>query len=81
LIASDVIAFRVLDEHGLDEFWEKTTELGGRPGRTTFRVRNHLWTKESPLSFLGTDGWSFVLVTNSDCIEVVCKAPPVVNAT
>ncbi|WP_137930241.1 hypothetical protein [Mesorhizobium comanense] len=46
-----VSAFRVLDEHGLLELWEKTKEHGGRPARTTFKVRNHLWTKECPISF------------------------------
>jgi hypothetical protein len=42
-------AFRVLDEGGLSEFWHQTKPLGGRPGQTTFRVRNHDWFSESLL--------------------------------
>lgn len=77
-----VSAFRVLDEHGLDELWRKTAEMGGRPGPTTFRVRNHLWTKESPISFLRSDGWSFVVATDFDCIEIVAAdEPSIVAAT
>jgi hypothetical protein len=72
-----VSAFRVLDEHGLMQLWHKTEELGGRPGQTTFRVRNHLWSEESPLSFLGAqDGWSFVIATDDDCIEIVARTQP-----
>lgn len=72
-----VSAFRVLDEHGLMQLWHKTDELGGRPGQATFRVRNHLWSEESPLSFLGTqDGWSFVIATGDDCVEIVARTPP-----
>jgi hypothetical protein len=75
-----VSAYRVLDEHGLMQFWQKTEELGGRPGQTTFRVRNHLWSEESPLSFLGTqDGWSFVIATDDDCIEIVARTPPAIE--
>jgi hypothetical protein len=37
--------------------------LGGRPGQTTFRVRNHDWSKEGLLPWLhGTEeGWSYVI--------------------
>jgi hypothetical protein len=71
-----VSAFRVLDEHGLLELWRMTEELDGRPGRTTFMVRNHAWCRESIVSFLPTDGWSYVLATDGDCIEVVCANDP-----
>lgn len=74
-----VSAFRVLDEHGLTQLWEKTAELGGRPGQTTFKVRNHLWTEESLISFLGAqDGWSFVIASDWDCVEIVALTPPTI---
>jgi hypothetical protein len=77
----EVAAFRVLDEGGLSEFWHQTKRLGGRPGQTTFRVRNHDWFKESLLPWIhGTeDGWSFVIATNSDCLEVVANEPPAIT--
>lgn len=74
-------AYRVLDEHGLTEFWEKTSQLGGRPGEATFKVRHHLWSKESVLSFFHstTEGWSFVIATDDMCVEVVASVEPKVN--
>lgn len=73
-----VSAFRVLDEHGLLEIWKKTKEMGGRPGSTTFRIRNHLWTKESPISFLASDGWSYVAASDDYCIEAVAGNMPTI---
>jgi hypothetical protein len=77
----DASAFRVLDEGGLSEFWYQTKKLGGRPGQTTFRVRNHEWFTESLLPWIhGTEeGWSYVIATSDDCIEVVAAAPPVIT--
>lgn len=72
-------AFRVLDEHGLQELWEKTSEFGGRPGASTFRVRNHSWTKESPITFLASEGWSYVVATDFDCIEIVSAEAPLIT--
>ena len=74
----DVAAFRVLDEGGLSDFWHHTKVLGGRPGQSTFRVRNHDWFKESLLPWIhgSQDGWSFVVATTGDCIEVVALEPP-----
>ena len=71
-------AFRLLDEHGLLELWEETDRQGGRPAQSTFKVRNHLWSKESPLSFVhhAKDDWSFVIATDWDCVEIVCEEPP-----
>ncbi|MGQ3278712.1 MAG: hypothetical protein ACT6WE_19475, partial [Shinella sp.] len=74
-----VSAMRLLDEGGLLEFWGKTKELGSRPGQTTFRVRNHAWTRESLLSFLVTDGWSFVVASDNECLEVLSVAPPTIT--
>lgn len=74
-----VAAVRLLDEGGLLEFWQKTAELGGRPGRTTFRVRNHAWTRESMVSFLASDGWSFVIASDDECLEVVSVAVPTIT--
>jgi hypothetical protein len=74
-----IAAMRLLDEGGLLEIWQKTTELGGRPGRTTFRVRNHAWTNESVLSFLASDGWSFVIASDDACLEVVSATAPAIT--
>ncbi len=73
---ASVSAFRVLDEHGLLQIWEETAKAAGRPARTTFRVRNHLWTKESVVTFLATDGWSYLLATEDTCVEVVSALEP-----
>jgi hypothetical protein len=74
---SRISAFRVLDEHGLLELWGNTQDEG-RPGSCTFQVRNHMWTHESPLSFLMSDGWSYVIATDAECVEIVDRgeAPP-----
>lgn len=74
-----IAAMRLLDEGGLLEFWQKTAELGGRPGRTTFRVRNHAWARESVVSFLASDGWSFVIATDDECLEVVSVTAPTIT--
>lgn len=79
LIFPTIAAMRLLDEGGLLEFWQKTTELGGRPGRTTFRVRNHAWTHESVVSFLASDGWSFVIASDNECLEVVSVTGPIIT--
>lgn len=71
-------AMRLLDEGGLVELWAKTEALGGRPAQTTFRARNHAWTEESVLSFLATDGWSFMIASDNECLEVVSTNPPVI---
>jgi len=73
----DVSAFRVLDEGGLLEFWRQTESLG-RSGGTTFRVRNHQWSRESLLAFLpgDEDGWSYVIATGGECVEVVARDTP-----
>lgn len=80
LVFPTIAAVRLLDEGGLLEFWQKTTELGGRPGRTTFRVRNHAWTRESAVSFLASDGWSFVIASDNECLEVVSVTVPTITA-
>lgn len=78
LLFSSVAAFRMLDENSLLELWTATEKFGGRPGKSTFRVRGHAWTHESALAFIqGTrDGWSYVVATDWDCVEVVCPEPP-----
>ncbi len=76
---AEVSAFRVLDEGGLTEFWKQTSLRGGRPAHSTFRVRNHAWTKESFLSFLASDGWSYVIATNLGCVEIVSWQPPIIT--
>jgi hypothetical protein len=79
LVFPKIAAMPLLDEGGLLEFWQKTTELGGRPGRTTFRVRNHAWTHESVVSFLASDGWSFVIASADECLEVVSVTAPTIT--
>ena len=79
LVFPAIAAMRLLDEGGLLEFWQKTQELGGRPGRTTFRVRNHAWAHESVVSFLASDGWSFVIASDNECLEVVSVTAPIIT--
>ena len=70
-------AFRVLDEGGLPDFGQMADAQGRRRAATTFRSRNHAWAKESFVSFSTTDGWSYVIVTGWDCVEVVGGEPQV----
>lgn len=74
-----VEGFRVLDERGLMELWDATAS-GGRPANTTFRVRGHGWSRESPLTFCYPhECWSWMLASDWDCLEVVCNTEPVVE--
>ena len=75
---AEVSAFRVLDEGGLPDFWTQAPDGGQRA--TSFRVRNHRWAMESSLSFFhGTDeGWSYVISTDAECIEVLSRNAPVI---
>ena len=71
-----VNGYRCLDEHGLTELWN-----GNSPKKNTFKVKGHGWHKESPLTFFmgNSEEWSHLLVTNDECLEVVCQKPPVVQ--
>jgi hypothetical protein len=79
LVFPTIAALRLVDEGGLVETWRKTAEFGGRPGRTTFRVRNHAWTHESVIAFLASDGWSFLIATDTDGLDVVSVTAPVIT--
>jgi hypothetical protein len=79
LVFPTIAAMRLLDEGGLLEFWQKTEELGRRPGRATFRIRNHAWARESVVSFLASDGWSFVIASDDECLEVVSATVPTIT--
>jgi hypothetical protein len=74
-------AFRVLDEHGLTELWEAGGEQESKRGNSTFRVRNHLWNRESMLSFamVGEGAYSYLIATDWDCLEIVTHDPPSVE--
>lgn len=76
----EVGGFRVLDETGLTQLWA-ASEAAPRPGHTTFRVRGHRWTAESEITFhLGTsNGWSYMIATDDDCLEVLTRVEPVVE--
>jgi len=71
----NVGAFRILDEHGMQEIIEALEATNTYP---TFRVRHHGWSKESPLSFhMGTEGgWAYVIMTGWDCVEVLSINEP-----
>lgn len=76
-----VIAFRVLDENGLQELWDASAARP-RPARATFRVRGHGWTRESALVFAAAgsiERYSHMVATDDLCIEVVCSEEPVVT--
>jgi hypothetical protein len=66
LLFRQVGAFRVLDEHGLLQIWEARS--AEHPGAMTFKVRGEAWPTESPISFLATDGWSFMIATEDTCV-------------
>jgi len=67
-------AYRVLDEHGLLDMWSHKTDVTGN----CFKVRNHAWAEESPVSFMTNtiDGWSYMISTDWDCVEVLTEADP-----
>jgi hypothetical protein len=74
-----VSAFRVLDEHGLVELWN-ASKNESRPASTTFKVKGHLWQTESELSWIMWDcEHSFMVATNSDCLEVVTDCEPTIQ--
>ena len=77
----DVGGFRVLDEHGLQEIIKTGLNKIDWPTYPTFRVRHHGWSSESPLSFdMGTnDGWSYMIMTGWDCVEVLTSSEPKVT--
>ena len=68
-----VNAYRLLDEHGLLYLWSSE-----QPKKNTFKIKGHPWHEESPLSFaMGNDQeWSHILVTNDECLEVICRESP-----
>jgi len=75
---SNVGGFRILDEHGLQEVFSAREKKTHWPTFPTFRLRHHGWTKESPASFhMGTnDGWSYMVMTGWDCVEVLTIDEP-----
>jgi hypothetical protein len=78
---AEVAAFRVLGEEGLLEMWEASKD-NPRPASSTFRVRGHQWQAESFLVwFHGADDqhFSYMVATDSDCLEVVATAEPVLE--
>jgi len=68
-----VNAFRCLDEHGLLYLWSSE-----RPKKNTFKLKGHPWHEESPISFAmgNSQEWSHLLVTNDECLEVICCESP-----
>jgi hypothetical protein len=53
--------------------------MDGRPGQTTFKVRSHAWSLESPIPFLRSNGWAFVIATEDDCVEIVAEDEPIIE--
>ncbi|HEX4739102.1 MAG TPA: hypothetical protein VH331_16240 [Allosphingosinicella sp.] len=80
-IGCSPVAFRVLDEHGLVELWHAMNEQRRPVGSSTFMVRNHGWSRESELSFMhGTrDGYSYIIATRLECLEIVAIDTPVIE--
>lgn len=76
----NVGAFRVLDEHGLQEIISFPFHKGIKSTFPALKVRKHGWSTESPLSFfMGTDeGWSYMIMTGWDCVEVLTRDEPVI---
>ncbi len=72
----EVSAFRVLDEHGLTELWQASSEAL-RPAGTTFKVRGHQWQNESELAWImGGAEFSHMIATRWFCLEVVTRVEP-----
>lgn len=46
-----------------------------------FFARGHKWTTEAKIAaeMAGLDGWSFVIMTQWDCMEILAAKPPVVT--
>lgn len=77
----NVSAFRVLDEHGLTELWQSSSEKP-RPARSTFQVRGHSWQAESPLIWYmrpGSNYFSYMIATGWECLEVICSSEPTIE--
>ena len=77
----NVGGFRILDEHGLQGIIAAGQDKTEWPSFPTFRVRHNCWSSESPLSFhMGTtDGWSYMIMTGWDCVEVLTSTEPIVT--
>ena len=77
VIYRNVQGFRLLDEGGLLELWEFAKKTK-RNLCNTFKVRNYLWSKESPLIFFhgNSDEYSHLISTDNECLEVVCQERP-----
>ena len=74
-------AFRVLDEAGLLQLWEASSQ-NPRPAHATFRVRGHAWQDESVLVWIhGADKehFSYMIATGADCLEVITMDEPQVQ--
>jgi len=73
-----VTAFRMLDEHGLLELWQALNELGDEQGYNSRLIKDHAWSRESPISFFHrhSDGWSHLICTGDECVEVLCPSAP-----
>ena len=83
VVFEGVRSFRVVDESALQEFWGAMGDKGlllGTPLRppATFRVRNHVWSRDAVFSFMREtdDGWSYVIATDNQCLEVLALEPP-----
>jgi hypothetical protein len=70
----EIAGYRVLDENGLTQLWvQGRAESYGN----TCRVRGHMWSEESYLSFLGTaDGMSWLICSDAECVEVLSHDEP-----
>jgi hypothetical protein len=78
---ANVSAFRMLDEHGLMELWQASSE-NPRPAQSTFQVRGHAWQRESPLVWYmrpGSNYFSYMVATDWECIEVICSSEPTIE--
>ena len=73
---SSASAFRVLDEAGLLHIWNER-----QSSTNCFKVKQHAWSEESEVTFaMGSDnGYSFIIATEDDCVEVVSQHPPQIN--
>ncbi|WP_306250332.1 hypothetical protein [Parvularcula sp. IMCC14364] len=76
---SYVCGYRVMDEVGYAYLAQHTAKAERR--LTTVKVRQHPWAQESPGLFDASikDGWSFLILSGDECVEVVSPVEPVIQ--
>jgi len=80
VICEYISGFRILDEEGLSEVWTHPDYSLEKMGHT-IKIKDNLWSKESPLSFFhaSNDGWSYLITTDNECLEIISEKIPIIK--